>query len=107
MENMRKMVLFVSCGVGTKDATAYLVPSDVSQEDMNAYAWEAAREHGQSFGVYPESEMPDDWDEEEHDSWLCDSYTSDIEGWFEDYDADKHDGQLIFGLRNDFEWNDY
>lgn len=101
------MVLFVECGIGTKDAIAYLVPKDITQSDMDDYAWQATKYHGETYGIYPESEKPEDWDEEEHDSWHDDEYSDNIEGWWEEYDADKHDGQLIFGYSSNFKWNTY
>ena len=101
MENMRKMVLFVDCGIGTRNATAYLVPADMTEDLLNDYAWGAACQHGETYGKYPESERPDDCDEDSEDD-----YTSDIEGWFVDYDAKEHDGQLIFGSSSTFTWHE-
>lgn len=100
---MRKMVLFVSCGVGTKEATAYLVPANTPQEALDDYAWEAALQHAESYGYYPESERPEDLDEEEED---YDTYTDNIEGWFVEYDAKEHDGELIFGSNSTFTWHE-
>lgn len=105
-EGYVKMVLFVECGVGTKSASAYLVPEGTSEEAIGSYAWEMAVEHGQSYGVYPDHERPDDFDEEEQGGWLQEEYNTDaINGWFEKYDAKEHDGQLMFG--SDFQWTYY
>jgi hypothetical protein len=108
VEGHRKMVLFVECGAGTKDASAYLVPEGISQEVIDDYAWESAVEHGQSYGVYPDHERPEDFDEEEQGGWNREEYNTEaINGWFEEYDADEHDGQLLFGDSNDFQWTYY
>lgn len=96
---MRKMVLFVECGVGTKDATAYLVPASMTEEELNDYAWQAACQHADSYGHYPESERPDDCEEDEEEI-----YDHNIKGWFEEYDVKEHDGQLIFGGNSTFTW---
>lgn len=98
MENMRKMVLFVECGVGTKSATAYLVPENMTEEELSDYAREAACQHAESYGHYPESYRPEDDDGS--------TYTDDIEGWFEEYSAEEHDGQLVIGRSNTFTWNE-
>jgi hypothetical protein len=104
----RKMVLFVKCGVGTKSASAYLVPEGLSQEVIDEYAWESAVEHGQSYGVYLDDERPEDFDEEEQGGESQEEYNTDaINGWFEAYDADEHDGELLFGNFNDFQWTYY
>lgn len=101
---MRKMVLFVECGVGTKSATAYLVPESITQEQLDDYSWEAACQHGETYGYYPESARPDDEDEDSEDSG--DTYVDYIEGWWEEYDAKEHDGELIFGNNRDFNWEE-
>lgn len=100
----KRMVLFVECGVGTKQAEAYLVPEDADQKYLDDYSWERAVQHAESYGIYPKCDMPDDFDEEESDV-LGEEYSEDIGGWWEEYDEDEHKGQLIYGPRNDFTWN--
>ena len=92
---MRKMVLFVDCGKGTRSASAFLVPESYTQEQLDEYSWEAALQHGESYGEYPE------YDE---DDGIIDD--SNISGWFEEYDAKKHDCKLKYGCSNTFEWNE-
>lgn len=87
---MKKLVLIVECGVGTRTEVAYLVPDDYTQDQLDDYAWDAAIDHAESYGIY----LDDDED------------SGDIEGWWEEYDSDTHDGHLIFGGNDSFEWNE-
>lgn len=107
VEGYKKMVLRMSCGVGTEVAEAFLVPITTSEDILNSYAWECAVEHAQGYGVYTTDEAPEDWDEDSEDNsgWDRVEYNSDnIEGWFEPYDSTKHDGILTYS--NDFEWKE-
>ena len=100
---MRKLVLFLECGVGTKTAEAYLVPDDVTQKELDDFSWQRACEHADMYGIYPRSDQPEDFDEEEDKG---DSYSDDIEGWWEEY-TEEHDGELIFGNNSSFTWNEF
>lgn len=92
---MRKLVLFVDCGTGTRSASAYLVEPTVSEEELDNFAWEQAVEHGQRYGI----EFSDE-DENE-------SYGDEIAGWFEPYDSKKHDGQLKCGYATTVTWESF
>lgn len=92
----KKMVLRLYGGVtGTDSADFYLVPVDATEEELNEFAWEEAVNWAAGFGVYPESDKPEDYDEEE--SYGGDEYSDDICGWFVDYDPVKHDGLRVGG----------
>ena len=88
----KKMVLRVSAGVGMDRNEFLLVPVTMTEEQLGDYAWQEALEQGQSYGLEPDSrrefyneeDCPDD-----------ESFTGDIEGWFEDYDPELHDGLRI------------
>ncbi len=99
---MRKLVLFLEAGVGTKEASAWLISDEVSQEDLEDFAEQQALEHAESYGRYPESQRPEDASEDEEDD-----YSDDIDGWWEAYDSDKHDGQLTYGSNSSFEWSSW
>ncbi len=92
---MRKMVLCLTAGfVGTHAHVFYLVPEDISDEDLEESAWQYAVEHAEAYGIYPESrrELDEDYNECEDD----DNYYSDsICGWWEAYEPEKHDGKAI------------
>lgn len=107
MENQeyKKMVLRLDAGcAGTDSAEFWLVPVDVTQQQLDDLAWERVVDHTDMYDIYPESERPDDWDEDEHDSWRNDSYSDNIEGGFEDYDPKKHDGLRV---GNDESWREW
>lgn len=91
---MRKLVLFVDCGIGTRSASAYLVDFEVSQEDLDNFAWEQAVEHGQMYGV----ELSDEDEDEDQ---------GEIAGWFEEYNAEEHDGQLMYGHDTTVTWETF
>jgi len=95
-QEFKKMVLRMYAGcAGTDSAEFYLVPVDMTQDELDDYAWEAAKQHAESFGYYPESEMSEDYDEEA--DYSDDHYTDNIEGHFEDYNPDEHDGLRVGG----------
>ncbi len=100
MENQeyKKMVLRLDAGfAGTDSAEFWLVPINVTQDQLDDEAWERAKSHAEMYGVYPESERPEDEDEDEENGWGGggESYTDNIEGYFEDYNPDEHDGLRV------------
>lgn len=106
MENQeyKKMVLRLYAGcAGTDSAEFWLVPVDATQQEIEDFAWECAIDHAARYGIYPESERPDDWDEDE-EHMGSDSYSDNIDGWFEDYDPKKHDGLRV---GNDESWQEW
>jgi hypothetical protein len=101
---MRKIVIGMHAGMaGTDDWEFYEVPDDVTDEELGDFAWQLAVQHAETYGIYPLSEYVDNEDisDEELDS---DSYSDNIEGWYEEYDPKKHDGHSMNGIPN---WQDY
>ena len=107
---MKKVILRLDCGTGMSSADAFLVtqedwdkhinPNTPLRDDyLGTYAWEEALNFASSYGIYPASDMPDYHDENEED-WNSDSYSEDIDGWFEEYDPEEHDGLMV----NQKEW---
>ena len=102
MENQeyKKMVLHLDAGfAGMNDAEFWKIPVNISTSALSNFAWERACNHAEMYGIYPESCRPDDFDEEDEDS-----YSDNIEGYFEDYDPEKHDGLRVGG---DDSWQEY
>ena len=62
---------------------------DVTEDELNQTAWELAVDEAGRYGYYPESWR--DEEEEEYDD--TDGGYAEIDGWWEDYDAEKHDSQ--------------
>lgn len=89
---MKKIVFFYNAGMsGTDTAELVEFPDDVTDEELDTYAWEGALQWAESYGVYPESYRLDD-EEEDEDRWLDDTYSDNIDGYWEVYDSIKHDG---------------
>ena len=104
MENQeyKKMVLHLDAGFAGMDAAEFWkIPTNAIQNEIDRLAaWERALDHAEMYGIYPESDRPDGCDEEEDG----DSYSDNIEGYFEDYDPEKHDGLRDGG---DDSWQEY
>ena len=92
---MRKMVLRLSAGVGMDSAEFLLVPTIMSEEELSNYAWEAAVNFGQMYGLEPESSRQYYSEEEEEDEDFDAMFTDDIGGYFEEYNPEKHDGLVV------------
>ena len=104
MENQeyKKMVLHLGAGFAGMDATEFWkIPVNISENDLSNLAWERACNHAEMYGIYPENCRPDDLDEEDDGG---DSYSDNIEGYFEEYDPKVHDGYRIGG---DDSWQVY
>ena len=102
------MVLRMSAGTCMKGADFYLVPDDITDEQLADAAWQEAVEFASSYGKYPESALEDMSEEEyaELSESDLDSYTGDIWGSFENYDPKKHDG-LVTGFDTEPRWSNY
>lgn len=103
---MRKIIFHLSVGIAGMDATENGTYSDdVTDEQLNDDAWLLALQNAESYGYYPTEYI-----EEEDFSGLSEDeveevaqmYVDGIEGWWEDYDPEKHDG-LACG---EWKWNE-
>lgn len=98
---MRKIIFHLSTGFAGMNATdngSY--PDDVTTEELDNDAWHLALEHASFYGVYPESDLEGISDEdmaELEENGDADNYTDNIDGWWEDYDPEKHDGLVAGG----------
>lgn len=93
---MRKIVFLLSAGfAGTDSAELAEFDDDITDDALDDEAWQRARNHAESYGVYPTTDMPDDYDEDAVDStYGSDTYSDNIEGYWEEYDPEKHDALL-------------
>ena len=78
---------------GTGSHSFWLVSESMTDEELLDMAWQCAKDHAEMYGVYPRNEYVDTEDFDEDDE----SYSDDIEGWWEDYDPEKHDGYRVGG----------
>lgn len=105
METKRIVIVTYVC-VGAQEYTAWEVPVDMTDSDLEDMAWECAVNYAESYGVYnPGDEFDEaEWDSElEYESALHD--WEQVEGWWEPYDPEKHDGHLLYGCSIEIPWN--
>lgn len=98
---MRKIVLTLHTGFCGMDSHEFWKVSETATDaELNELCWERAKENADSYGIYPYSEYCDDPEFDEDDE----SYSDNIEGSFEDYDPDKHDGHRV---GKDTSWQEF
>lgn len=93
---MRYIVFHLDAGFAGMDSTEFEAYEDISDTELDDEAWYRALAHAEMYGIYPESERPDEEDEDDGD-WRSDGYTDNIEGYWEEYDPEKHDGLVSGG----------
>lgn len=95
---MRKIVITCHTGqCGSDSHEFYEVSDDMTEDDLNLMADECARDNAEMYGIYPESdrvayEADGDTEDEQYGS---NEYSDNIEGYWEDYDPEKHDGFVV------------
>jgi hypothetical protein len=105
MENKRKVVICTTAGIGTENWEFYEVDHKVTQDRLEEFAEHAAIEWAESYGIGGPGNYPDpqDYDsDDEHadavEQWEAEDHDwSQVEGWVEEYDPEKHDGHTMTG----------
>ena len=101
---MRKIVIGMSAGMaGTDGWDFWEFPDDITDEELGDFAWQCGIDHAEMYGVYPRGEYEGD-PEISDDELESDAYSDDIEGYWEDYDPEKHDGHTMTGTPH---WEQY
>jgi len=89
---MRKIYFIYSTGyVGMDGHEVREYPDDVTDLELDDAAWQGALDHAESYGIYPPTD--EDFDELGFEKETEDApiYSGDgIEGWWENYDPNKH-----------------
>lgn len=94
---MRKILLKMHTGyAGMDSCEAYLVPDDVSDNELDEWAYWKAVDHAEAYGIYPPSED----DEEEEPEYSGDN----IDGSWRLFE-DKDIGKVTYGANDGPEWN--
>ncbi len=97
----RKLAVFLEVGyTGTGTVEFIEIDDTMTEEQLDALVWDMAADHAAMYGYYPEEDMPDDFDEENEDA---DQYSSNIEGYYEEYDSVQHDGYTRTGESPSFQ----
>ena len=95
---MRKIVICMSAGIAGSDGYEFWeFPDSVTEKELEDFAWQSGVQHADMYGIYPEQEYTED--EVAADP---DSYSSDIEGYWVEYDSKEHDGHSMTGTP---QWN--
>ena len=90
---MRKIVIGMHAGMAGTDAWEfYEFPDTVTDDELSSFAWQEGVHHAEAYGIYPESHYT-----EEEIAESPESYSDSIEGWWEEYDAKKHDCHTMTG----------
>jgi hypothetical protein len=80
---------------------AWLIPDDVSDEDLDNWAWERAVEHAESYGIYPPS------DDGEEEGYVEPKYSgSNISGSWRLFKG-KDLGKVTYGNNDGPQWNEW
>ena len=95
---MRKLIVFSSTGsCGSDGVDALLVPDGWTEEYIDSEVWQMALSNAESYGIYyaPDYEQSvndGDMTQEEFDEMEDQgSLSSGIEGYYEEYNPEKHD----------------
>lgn len=101
---MRKIVIGMHAGIcGTDSWEFYLVPDAITNAELEDFAWQCGKDHAEMYGIYPRSEYADS-DEISEEELEGASYSDNIEGWYEEYDPEKHDMYSHTGTPH---WQEY
>lgn len=102
-----RVVFFASCGTGTDTAEAYIINAAEAHawddDRLSEAAWDFAKEHATMYGIYP-PEFDDDGELVEGEGMYGFTW-DDVEGYWEKYDAKKHNGKLLRGYQKEVRWN--
>lgn len=87
---MRKIYFKYSTGYCGMDAAEVAdFPDNITDKELNDYAWEGALNNAEMYGIYPSDDVDmSDIDDDENG----DSYSDNIDGYWQEYDPEKHDG---------------
>ena len=93
---MKKIVFFLYTGYHPSMESVEFCEydDDVTDEQLDNDAWSFALQNAESYGLYPESDRKING---ELDEEFDDGYSDNIEGSWEIYDPEKHDGYTVNG----------
>lgn len=81
---MRKLIAHLITGrMGSDAHVAVAFDDDATESEIGEELYNMAVENAESYGIYPYPDYEVDGDEND--------YTDNIEGYYEEYDPEKHD----------------
>lgn len=99
------MKIIVHCNTdicGTESHDFYIVPDTWTEDEINDFCWQCALENASMYGIYPNENLSEEFEEDE--SFRDGNFYSDnIEGYYEVYDAEKHDMYMVGGNSPNFQ----
>lgn len=96
MSDTRKIVVHLGVGYCGMDAHEfYEINADATEEAISEFCWELAKDNAEMYGLYPEEEMPEDISDDD-----TSQYSYNIEGYYEDYKPEEHDGYMTTNTEN-------
>ena len=91
-----KILVSMSTGFcGSDGHEFYVLTQDYTQGELDGIVWQMAVGNAESYGYYPADEYDREDGEEVGNGIDSECYTDNIEGSFEIYDSEKHDGYII------------
>lgn len=91
-----KIVVRVDAGIaGTDSCEFYEVNSDSTEDKRSEFAWECAKQHAEMYGIYPRHEYEEAAKENGEEFEDSDDYSDSIEGHWEPYSPEEHDGKRV------------
>lgn len=83
---------------GTDTCEFYILTEDTPESVLQDEANQFAYDHAEMYGIYPAHQYSEEDIAEDEES-----YSENIEGWYEIYDPEEHDGHRI---GDDTSWNE-
>lgn len=103
MAETKRVVINCFVMTGATELQAWEVPADYTEQELSNLAWECACNYASSYGVDNPGEA-DEWDDQEAYDEAYYAWEQ-VEGGWEPYNSDKHDGRLLYGNSSEVEWN--
>lgn len=94
MQETKKIIIHLSVGYcGMDSDEGWIVPADTTDAELDAFAYDLALGHAETYGYYP----PDDENDEEDEDAAGDKISDNIEGSWKLYDEERDAGKLCYG----------
>ena len=92
-----KIVIGMGAGMaGTDSMEAFILTEDYTESELGDIAWQMGLEHASMYGIYPRYEL-EEMSEEDLAEVDEEDYSDNIEGWWEEYNEEEHEGHVTYG----------
>lgn len=91
-----KIIISMDAGMaGTDSMEAFILGQDYTDEELGDIAWQMGVDHASMYGIYPRYEL-EEMSEEELAEVDEEDYSDNIEGWWEEYNEEEHEGKVTY-----------